>query len=574
MQMKRVKGYPQPLGIYQLGETSYNFAVSVPKGKTCELLLYHVGDEVVAHQFEMSQEDGIGEVRFLALEGFDAKSYEYNYKIDGKVCLDPYVREITGHSTFGTKWNFEEHKVRGKFQVRDYDWEGDKRPELSFSEVIAYALHVRGFTKHASSKVKNKGTFRGIIEKIPYLKELGINQIQCMPIYEFEECIEHYQNYWGYGKGFYFAPKATYAASKDVQIEFKDMVKACHKSGIEVILEMPFHQGILPQVVLECLKYYFLEYHVDGFLLNPYHSPWDSILQDPLLKAAKLFKRDEWYQNTMRRFLKGDEGMIPEIMKQMCRQSALEGCCNYITTFTGFTLQDLVSYDGKHNEANGEQNQDGPDYNYSWNCGAEGPSRKKSVVTLRKNQVRNAFLLLLTSQSTPCILAGDEFGNSQNGNNNCYCQDNEISWLNWNNKRKYSDLFSFVKELISFRKQQAVFHQEEHLLGMDRKGRGIPDISFHGENAWQIPNSVASRQLGVLYADVQGGSQNWFVAYNMHWEKHTFALPALKKGYQWYLVGGTKGILENPIPLEEQKNIEIEERTIAILQGRQEESGE
>ena len=222
-----------------------------------------------------------------------------------------------------------------------------------------------------------------------------------------------YRNYWGYGTGYYFAPKAAYAAFDDAQTELKDLVKACHKAGIEVVLEMPFTEKILPQTALECLRFYLLEYHVDGFVVNPYNVPWDSLNADPILKGAKIFKKEEGFQNSMRRFLKGDEGMVREVIRQLCRRTPEDGCCNYITSHTGFTLCDLVSYDGKHNEANGERNQDGPDYNYSWNCGTEGPSRKRSVMTLRKNQMKNAFLLLLLSQGTPCILAGDEFGNSR-----------------------------------------------------------------------------------------------------------------------------------------------------------------
>ena len=178
--------------------------------------------------------------------------------------------------------------------------------------------------------------------------------------------------------------------------------------------------------------------------------------------------------------------MVREVIRQLCRRTPEDGCCNYITSHTGFTLCDLVSYDGKHNEANGERNQDGPDYNYSWNCGTEGPSRKRSVMTLRKNQMKNAFLLLLLSQGTPCILAGDEFGNTQDGNNNVYCQDNETAWLNWGRQKSYEDLFRFVKRLIALRKSNPVFHQRQALLGLDRTACGIPDVSYHGESAWQV----------------------------------------------------------------------------------------
>ena len=386
-----------------------------------------------------------------------------------------------------------------------------------------------------------------------------------MPVYEFQEDMGSYRNYWGYGTGYYFAPKAAYAAFDDAQTELKDLVKACHKAGIEVVLEMPFTEKILPQTALECLRFYLLEYHVDGFVVNPYNVPWDSLNADPILKGAKIFKKEEGFQNSMRRFLKGDEGMVREVIRQLCRRTPEDGCCNYITSHTGFTLCDLVSYDGKHNEANGERNQDGPDYNYSWNCGTEGPSRKRSVMTLRKNQMKNAFLLLLLSQGTPCILAGDEFGNTQDGNNNVYCQDNETAWLNWGRQKSYEDLFRFVKRLIALRKFNPVFHQRQALLGLDRTACGIPDVSYHGESAWQVQDAVVSRQLGVLYS---WEDTFWFVAYNMHWEAHEFALPALKKEMKWYQVAGTEEVPDEAECLKEQKMIEVKARTIILLQGR------
>ena len=304
---------------------------------------------------------------------------------------------------------------------------------------------------------------------------------------------------------------------------------------------------------------------MDGFVVNPYNVPWDSLNADPILKGAKIFKKEEGFQNSMRRFLKGDEGMVREVIRQLCRRTPEDGCCNYITSHTGFTLCDLVSYDGKHNEANGERNQDGPDYNYSWNCGTEGPSRKRSVMTLRKNQMKNAFLLLLLSQGTPCILAGDEFGNTQDGNNNVYCQDNETAWLNWGRQKSYEDLFRFVKRLIALRKSNPVYHQRQALLGLDRTACGIPDVSYHGESAWQVQDAVVSRQLGVLYS---WEDTFWFVAYNMHWEAHEFALPALKKEMKWYQVAGTEEMPDEAECLKEQKMIEVKARTIILLQGR------
>ena len=289
-------------------------------------------------------------------------------------------------------------------------------------------------------------------------------------------------------------------------------------------------------------------------------------IQDAKTGVRFLRKHAEEYQNVMRRFLKGDEGVVTDVMYQTRKRWDLEGIYNCITTHTGFTLKDLVSYDGKHNEANGENNQDGPDYNYSWNCGAEGLTRKKAVLELRKNQMRNAMFLLLLSQGVPCILAGDEFANSQKGNNNVYCQDNPIGWLNWRNLLKEQEMYQFVKQLIKFRKKYRLFHQEKELLGIDQSGCGMPDVSYHGEMAWRAPTEVASRQIGIYYSSQDKEEADCFVAYNMHWLEHEFALPALKKGRKWYRAASTKeGILKDLVVLENQRNIELDEREIVVL---------
>ena len=568
--MKKEKGHPQPFGAV-VERDRVNFAVQVPAGKACELLVYKRGKETPEHCFEMPEEEGIGEVRFLALAGIDAAKYEYNFRIGGKVCVDPYVKELAGKEKFGAERDLQKHQIRGRMVPAEYDWEDDQPLRLPWNQVVAYSLHVRGFTKHSSSKAAHKGTYQGVIEKIPYLKELGVNQIQCMPVYEFEECVKGSINYWGYGPGYYFAPKEAYAAGKSAVRELKDMVKACHCAGIEVVLEMPFMEGIQAQTALECLRFYMLEYHADGFVVNPYNVPWELLSQDPLLKGIKLMRKDDGFQNVMRRFLKGDENMINDVIWALKHNSAADGECSYITAQTGFTLWDLVSYDGKHNEANGEGNLDGPDYNFSWNCGAEGPSRKKAVMTLRKKQVRNAFLLLLTAQGTPCILAGDEFYNSQNGNNNVYCQDNETGWVNWSRLKTDDSLFRFVKELIAFRKAHSCLHRDEELKGLDRTACGVPDVSYHGESAWQIRAEVSSRQLGVLYSRCGEDDEECFAAYNMHWLPHSYAVPSLGKNRQWYLAADTeKGFRSEPELLEDQKNISLAERSIVLLVGKAE----
>lgn len=563
--MKVVQGAPLPLGVSRQKE-ALNFAVEVKEGKQCTLLLYKCGENVPMEKIPMKEEAGTGTVRCVMLSDLPAQACEYNYEIDGKIVTDPYAKGIAGRERWNDQADFTPHQVRGKLpQKEEYPWEDDCPLRIPEEDVIAYSLHVRGFTRHSSSKVKKKGTFRGVMEKLPYLKELGINQIQCMPVYEFEERGRKV-NYWGYGEGFFFAPKASYAADHDAQKELKELVKTCHREGIEVVLDFPFTAQTRFQIVEDCLRYYVMEYHIDGFLLNPYQVPVEFLRRDPVLSGTKLLIKDESFQNTMRRFLKGDEGMIACVAEQFRRKTSVSGSCNYITNHTGFTLEDLVSYDAKHNEANGEQNQDGPDYNYSWNCGVEGKTRKKQIVKLRQGQKRNAMFLLMTAQGTPCLLAGDEFGNSQGGNNNVYCQDNETGWVDWSRLEREKSFFHYVKELIAFRKKHGILHQKEALTGTDRSGSGIPDISYHGEAAWQIQQEASSRQLGILYSGSPKKESNCFLVYNMHWIAHSFALPALPKDQAWYQVMSTgEGFYEQPLLIEGKRSIILEGRSVAAF---------
>lgn len=564
--MRTDKGRIYPLGASTV-ENGINFSIAVERGKKCELLLYKAGGRSPFWNIEMKEEPDHGMIRSIRLEGLKAEEWEYNFRIDGIECLDPYVKAVAGKNNWGEA-SEEDCIPRGRIVLDDYDWEGDMPLQIPYEEVVAYSLHVRGFTKHSSSKVKNKGTFSGIAEKIPYMIHLGINQIHLMPIYEFEENGK-YKNYWGYGDAYWFAPKAAYAKSRDQVKELKDLVKKCHQFGIEVVLNFPFEAGVSQSKIIECIHYYMLEFHVDGFIVNPYCAPFEELRKDPLLSNTKILRQKDDFQDIMRRFLKGDEGMIDGVMWWMRHTTGNDGVFNYITSHTGFTLNDLVSYDKKHNELNGEKNQDGPDYNYSWNCGAEGPSRKKAVVDLRKNQIKNACMLLLFAQGMPCIHAGDEFLNSQKGNNNVYCQDNEIGWLNWSKEGEDHWLFQFVRDLIEFRKKHPVLHCKEELAGIDRVASGVPDISYHGESAWQVPSEISSRQLGIYYYGEAFGDVSCFVAYNMHWLAHSFALPALGKKKKWYLAVSTqKGVLKEEVLLENQKEVIVDERTICIFIGK------
>ena len=561
--MKTAVGFPFPQGCTVEGQTA-NFSVAVPEGQTCELIIYKKGARTSAFSQKMPYSDVAGNLHFLSVVLEQPEDYEYCYKIGGKIVPDPYGKAFSGREHWSVSKGKEKRKLRTRIVTDTFDWGKSQFPHLKKEDEIAYSLHVRGFTKHSSSGVAHKGTFDGVTEKLPYLQKLGINQIHLMPVYEFDENQRHV-NYWGYGKAYFFAPKASYAAGDPVN-EMKSLVRQMHLAGIEVILEMPFTEGTTFSLILDCLRYWVMQYHVDGFIVNPYICNPDELAKDPVLAKSKILKKEDGFQNVMRRFLKGDEGMIWDVICQLKNQDTQ--LYNYIASHNGFTLCDVVSYDGKHNEANGENNLDGPDYNYSWNCGAEGNSRKKAVNELRKNQIFNAFFLLLFAQGMPCILSGDEFMNTQKGNNNAYCQDNLISWLDWNQLSRQEELYTFVCRLIALRKacMKQTAKKSEDTMGRS----GIPQISYHGEDAWQMPAGRASRQLGVLYHE-ESTEKDFYIAYNMHWLSHSFALPSLPKGMEWVCIAGTKeGVLDEKeaVPVKDKK-VQLEERTIKVFVGRQ-----
>ena len=421
--------------------------------------------------------------------------------------------------------------------------------------MIVYLAHVRGFTMHNSSKVRGKGTFYGMMQKIPYLKELGITTVELQPIYEYEELdTKGKVNYWGYQKGYYYAPRASYSYKSDAVREFKALVKAFHEQGMEVVLQFYFPAEVSRLEIADILKYWSLNYQVDGFHLMGENIPVQELAGDVYLSRRKLWYYDfpvdvlypgkekplkrvlasyqDSYMYDMRRLLKGDEGCIYNAVKRMTCNPAKMGVVNFLTNYFGLTMWDAVCYERKHNEENGEKNRDGNDYNGTWNCGAEGATKKKQILSLRRKQYKNAFALLMFSQGTPLFFMGDEFCNSQKGNNNPYCQDNEITWLNWNDINRNKELHQYVKDLIAFRKQTSVFHMKKECMLMDYLSCGYPDLSFHGEEAFKPSWEYFSRQAGLLYCGDYAGEKGTLVylAINMHWEEQIFACPKLKKG--------------------------------------------
>ncbi len=405
-------------------------------------------------------------------------------------------------------------------------------------------------------------------------------------------------NYWGYTGGYYYAPKASYSSGqrKRPVYEFKTLVKELHRQGLELITELYFSGKESPSMALDIVRFWVKEYHVDGIHLVGY-PPTDLMGKDPYLRRVKLFatswsgvegtkdkhlsQYNDGFLTDMRRVLKGDEDQMRPLIFRIGHNPKGFGTVNYMAHTNGFTMMDMVSFDRKHNEANGEDNRDGSDYNYSWNCGLEGISKKKKLTEIRQKQIRNAMTLLFLSQGTPLLLAGDEFGNSKFGNNNAYCQDNDTSWLNWNQQKTNRDIFEFARYIINFRRNHPIFHMEEEPLNMDYLACGHPDVSFHGEKAWRPEYENFRRQLGVLYCGEyekkEDGSPDdyFYVMYNMHWEPHDFGPPRPPKGRRWHVAIDTSlsqinGFYEpgkEPL-LEDQRKYTVDSRSVVVLIGK------
>lgn len=602
-------------GGYPLGAVMVEGGVHVSfvyEGEKCALLLYGRGSRRLKARIPFPEELRQGDVWSMTVRG-DVSGLEYSFEGDGVEMEDPCGRAFTGKEQWGrevkggclhTPFAWEE----------EFSWEGDRAPAIPYEDCLIYKIHVRGFTKHTSSGVsqEERGTFRAVEAKIPYLKELGVTTVELMPVTEFEECPAEpdtpaeqgerrgQMNYWGYGPGHLFAPKAAYASGKEKQaaMELKHLIRELHRAGMEAVIELYFTGQEPPALALEAARFWAKEYHVDGIHLVGF-APLELLVKDPWLSRLKLWA-DNWngleegetrgkrlaqyrsgFQEDMRSFLKGDEGQLNAAAFHIRSNPGKLAAINYMANTNGFTMMDMVSYDQKHNEDNGEDNRDGSDFNQSWNCGAEGPVRKKRVLKLRRKQLRNAMLMLFLSQGTPLLQAGDEFGCTKKGNNNSYCQDNEISWVNWNLQKTNEWLYEFTKRAAAFRKEHGVFHLPKEPRLMDYRSLGLPDLSYHGQKAWCPDFDSLRRELGAFYCGAygknsQGNEDSYFyTAYNMHWEPREFALPHLPKGLEWHLVFDTDQDERNGFypegeepRAEDQRTVMLMGRSIQVLVGK------
>ena len=463
--------------------------------------------------------------------------------------------------------------------------------------LIIYKLHVRGFTK-----LENGGSFRALAGKAAYIHELGMNAVLLMPCYEFHEVAavrsgrnNHYGaeyvnkiNYWGYTDGCYFAPKRAYCEGDNCMQEFSDMVHTFHESGIAVLMEMWFPQDMAPMAAVEVLRHWHTVYGVDGFRVigsgglmfaartdmgltgcmligddfggESFHIGGINELYDD---KKRLIRYDEGFMEAARHFLRGDEDSIGNFVHKLTRHEGGHPTINFMADQNCLSLMDMVSYDHRHNEYNGENNSDGRRYNISFNCGVEGKTKREVILRQRYRMIKNALAMTILSSSVPMIVAGDEFGMSHGGNNNPYCHDNELNYIDWNLLEKNAELYEFTRELIKFRNEHKCIRPEHDFSMNDHKIKGMPDLSCHSERAWFPLMAEYSHNIGLLYCGAYAGEQkNVYILYNMHNEPHEFAVIDMAgKNWTCVLSSDATGVIRD----ETRKRIRLSAGTMAVF---------
>ena len=690
--MAEIAGFPVRPGIYDLNgatplQNGVNFTIHTCGGTSCELLLFHRAQEEPFAVLPFPEAYKIGDVYSMIVYGLNIDEFEYAYRVDGPYCpekgllfdknkilLDPYAKAVAGQRTWGIRWD---HTYHARVVKDRFDWGDMPQSKKELCDLIIYELHVRDFTHHPSSGVQHRGTFSGLMEKIPYLKELGINAVELMPIFEFDETMnsrtvdgKQLLECWGYNTVGFFAPNSSYAAANEHNqegTELKTLIKALHDNGIEVILDVVFNHTaegnekgntfsfkgfdnniyymltpdgnyynfsgcgntlncnhpVVQQLILECLRYWTINYRVDGFRFDlasilgrnedgsPMNNPplLRTLADDSILSNVKLIAEAwdagglyqvgsfpasgrwaEWngrYRDSLRSYLKGDSWNAWDAAWSISGSGDLYGgyydnthsnyagynsCVNFLTCHDGFTLYDLYAYNDKHNEANGWNNTDGANDNRSWNCGVEGETDDPEVLSLRRRMIRNACAVLMCSRGTPMFLAGDEFGNTKFGNNNSYCQDNITSWLDWRMLEKNKDLFEFFKFMIAFRKKHPVIHKQlpTSVCGMD-------PIHTYNLNADETDIPRDARTFCVSFAgyDKEKGKDDLiYVAVNTFWEDVTITLPNLHGRGAWHLSVNTYGDGNGHYCYPEGQEVRIDRsfvmrpRSVAVFTGR------
>ncbi len=638
-------GYKTRPGFYTMnGATvihhAVNFTIHSSTAEKCSIALFKRRETEPFVIIPIPDSYRIGDVWSIMVFDLNIYEIEYCYRFEGpynpskglifdknRNVLDPYARAVSGQSIWGKKSGAEDC-YHGRICSDNFDWGDFPQPKIDFCDLVIYELHVRGFTNDKSSGVKNNGTFAGMMEKISYLKELGINAVELMPIFEFDELdgsriVDGKQllNYWGYNTTCFFAPNTSYSSEKEFNREgneLKELIKKLNENGIQVFLDVVFNHTsegdengpafsfkgldnstfymltpdghyfnfsgcgntvncnhpVVQQFILECLRYWVLEYRVDGFRFDlasimsrdensmPMANPplLKTLAHDPILSGVKLIAEawdagglyqvghfpswgrwTEWngkYRDDLRCFLKGDYGKgwlaaqrimgSPDIYNQVF--GGHSSSVNFINCHDGFTLYDLYSYNYKHNESNGWNNTDGDNSSTSWNCGVEGETDNPEVMALRMKLIKNAFTVLMCSRGAVMFYAGDEFCNTQFGNNNAYCHDDLTSWLDWSRLEKFKEIHDYASALIHFRHSHKILKHDTDLCSM-----GWQNMSIHNSYAWNSNFTDDTKVIGIMFSGVDdcGRDDIIFLAVNAYWENQTIELPALTNGMNW-----------------------------------------
>jgi isoamylase len=622
-----------------------SFTINSHGATRCTLLLFKPQASKPYARIPFPDSYRIGDTYSMLVFDIKPDEFEYAFSFDGpyepakgllfneeNVLLDPYSRAVTGQRKWGEKpEGGKDFEYRARVVKSSFDWGDIKQLEQPFEDLVIYETHVRGYTKDKSSGVSAPGTFAGLKDKIPYLKDLGINAVELMPIFEFDEMesarvVDDVQlyNYWGYNTVSFFAPNTSYAFNEEHNHEgdeLKSLIKALKENGIEVILDVVFNHTaegnemgpcfsfkgidnnvyymltpdahyynfsgcgnvmncnhpVVRSFIIDCLRHWAIEYRVDGFRFDlasilgrdqngaPMANPpiLESLAFDPVLGKMKLIAEAwdagglyqvgsfpswnrwaEWngrYRDDMRSFLKGDDGMAGNAITRITGSRDLYGpesrghkaSVNFMTCHDGFTLYDLYSYNEKHNEKNGWNNTDGDNNGHSWNCGAEGETDDPNVNGLRRRLIKNAFAALLCSRGPAMFFAGDEFCNTQFGNNNAYCQDNIISWLDWSRLEEFKEIHDFVRHMIQFRKEHPILRKMTKPSSCQ-----FPEISVHNGTPFNASTDYKTKLIGIMYAgrnEEDTEDDIVFYCMNAYWEPLVMQLPVLPNGKHWHV---------------------------------------
>ena len=624
-----------------------NFTISSANATSCELLLFHRKEKTPYAVIPIPDSYRIGDVFSIIVFGLDITEFEYAYRMDGphdprkgllfnkeRILLDPYARAVTGQHEWGEN-AANDHQYHARVVTESFDWGDMRSPELPLRDLIIYEMHVRGFTRSSTSGVAHPGTFAGILEKLPHLLALGINAVELMPVFEFNELEDArvidgktLYNYWGYNTVSFFSPNTSYSSENEYNREgneLKQMVRVLHEHGIEVILDVVFNhtaegneQGsafsfkgidnnvyymltpdgsyfnfsgcgntfncnhpVVQQFILNCLRYWATEYRIDGFRFDlaaimgrnedgsPMRNPplLRNLAYDPVHSKVKLIAEAwdagglyqvgsfsslrrwaEWngrYRDDLRCFLKGDADMAQAAINRITGSTDLydpvyrgdNASVNFLTCHDGFTLYDLYAYNTKHNEANGWNNTDGDNCGNSWNCGAEGDTDNQEIRALRMRLIKNAFATLLCSRGAAMFLAGDEFCNTQFGNNNPYCQDNEVSWLDWSLLEKNQEIFRFCRDMIALRKAHPCITEN-----LEPASTNFPAVSIHNAFPWHTDCHPDTRVIGILFSGKHpktGADDMVFLGINTFWENQKIQMPDLPEHLYWHIACNT-----------------------------------